>query len=269
MIDGHLLAGKDAPYRTGSVLRILRAMLGLGVLLALLLPWLAASRRKGLSAAIANRGWEVLLRGFGVRVEVSGTPEPGALFVANHISWTDIPVLACLTGAGFVAKREIGDWPVIGPLARRWGCIMVDRDRRLAVREQVCAVAECLANGPGLVIFPEGTTSDGIGLLPFRSSLLAVAGNLDERIIQPVGITYRNPDGSALTPCDRKRIAWLGEVSLLPHALALAARGGTLAIVWFGPPVKLACRKDAASHCRRVIDGWLAGNQAARLNRVA
>ena len=250
-------------------LRVLRAAAGLGALLALTIPWLAARKWPGARMALANRGWDALLRGFGIRLDVSGTPQPGALFVANHVSWTDIALLARLTGAGFVAKREVGGWPLIGPLARRWGCILIDRERRLAAREQAGAVARRLGEGTGLVIFPEGTTSDGSALLPFRSSLLAAAGRLEERMIQPVGIAYRHASGAPLSPEQRRRIAWLGEDALLPHALALAADGGVRALVWFGPPIAIACRKQAADHCRRAIAAWLAGDQAATLNRAA
>lgn len=252
-----------------AFVRILNAIMGLAMLLALSIPWLATGPGTSLRVVIANMGWGALLRGFGVRLAVSGTPHPGALFVANHVSWIDIAVLARRTGAGFVAKQEISNWPLLGSLARRWGCIMIDRNRRLAVRDVSGAITECLAQGSGLVIFPEGTTGNGIDLLPFHSSLLTVAGDLDGRMVQPVGIAYHSPDGLPLTPETCRRIAWFQEDNLLPHAFVLAARGGAFVSMWFGQPARFTCRKEAARYCRQVIGDWLIGNQAARLKRAA
>lgn len=255
--------------RFWGLCRTVRAVAGTLGFLVLAMLWLMLAAGVPWRGRMAWLAWRVLLAGFGLRLHVAGRPEARALFVANHVSWSDIPVLALLTGGGFVAKSEVAAWPVIGPLARRLDCVFVDRDRRMAVAGQADAVHGGLSGGAGLVLFPEGTTSDGASMLPFRSSLFAVVGKAAGMQVQPVGIAYRAPDGSPLSAAGRRAVAWLGDDALLPHALALARRGGAVVDVWFGPPLTVSCRKQAAEACRRAILGWLAECQAAELKRAA
>jgi 1-acyl-sn-glycerol-3-phosphate acyltransferase len=218
---------------------------------------------------MAGAAWAVLLRGFGIRVRRHGTPSApaAALIAANHVSWIDVAVLGRLLDAGFVAKAEVGAWPVIGSLARRYGCLFIDRNRRGAVQDFTARMQAHPACA-GLILFPEGTTGDGSGLLPFRSSLFAAA-HPRWPAVQPVTIAYRRRDGSPLSPAERRRVAWIDDDALLPHAFALAASGGVIAEVWFEAPIPATDRKAAAESCRSAIAARLGEDQAAALKRAA
>lgn len=258
-----------------ALLRQARALGSLVLVLALAVPWLCIPAGSRSSRALVVLGWSILLWGFGIRIRCRGRPSAagGTLFMANHVSWADIAVLARLLDAGFVAKAEIGRWPVIGPLARGYGCLFVDRGTRADVRHQAYALDNHLAALRSVILFPEGTTSDGTGVRPFRSSLLAAAGQSDWPCVQPVTIRYRRRGGRPLTPAQRRRVAWLDEDELLPHAFALAGHGGVLAEVIYEQPVTASDRKALASLCRERIAARLAepetARQAATLKRAA
>ena len=213
----------------------------------------------GVRQRLEKAVWTTLRAGFGMVVRVHGVPlaKPGTLYVANHVSWTDIVVLGGLLDAGFVAKQEVAGWPLIGPGARRYGCVFVARDRRGSVGSQSGAIAECLAAGSSLILFPEGTTGDGSRVLPFRSSLFAgVAGR---GTVQPVTLSCRRRDGGRFDAGERRRFAWLDDDALLPHAMQLAWSGGALIDVHFGQPLECLDRKVLAQSCHAAISAGLAG----------
>jgi len=252
-------------------LRQLRAVAALACVLLLALPWSAWPQGRQ-RRAIAALAWRVLLAGFGIHLRVHGAAvQPGALLAANHISWIDIAALARLTDCGFVAKAEVGRWPIIGTLARRQGCLFVDRGRRSAIRATLGSMQGYRARA-NLTLFPEGTSGDGDRVLPFRSSLFAaVEGGFS--CVQPVTLCYRRRDGSPLLTAERLRVAWVGEEALLPHALNLAASGGALLDLWFDEPVEGMDRKALAEACHARIAARLAqlqnGDQPAALKRAA
>ncbi len=252
-------------------LRQLRALGALAGVLAIAPLW-ALARPAPLRRALAVGAWALLLRGFNITVRRHGPiPASGSLIVANHISWLDIAVLARTCDAGFIAKAEVGRWPVIGMLARQLGCLFIEREARAAL-PGVIARMDSYAPRRGLILFPEGTTGDGTALLPFRSSLFAAAG---ERwaAVQPVTLAYRRQGGTALCPVERRRIAWLGDDALLPHAMALAGAGGASIDLWFEAPIAPGPRKAVAEACRAAIAARLAAitadDQAATLKRAA
>lgn len=260
-----------ARYGPVARLRQARAAAALLAVLAMALPWVCLPRGV-MRTALARLAWVVLLGGFGIRINRLGhAPCPGALVVSNHVSWIDIAVLARLLDCGFVAKAEVAGWPVIGSLARRQGCLFIERERRGAVRPML---GRMRGFGPrrSLVLFPEGTSGEGDRVLPFRTSLFAAAG---ERFteVQPVTLHYRRRDGSALAPGQRRDVAWVGNDALLPHAMALAARGGAIVDLWFEAPLPPAARKDLAEASHRLISARLAElageAQAAALKRAA
>jgi 1-acyl-sn-glycerol-3-phosphate acyltransferase len=256
-------------------LRCVRAACALLAVLAMAVPWALLPVSSRCRRRVADCGWSVLLAGFGIRLVRHGAPAwPGpTLFVANHVSWIDIAALARLTDAGFVAKAEIGRWPVIGALARRLGCVFVTRGVRSGAREQARLLTERLRERAGMIVFPEGTTGDGKALQPFASSLFAAAGEAGWASVQPVAIRFFARDGTALDDAGRRAVAWLGDDALLPHAFALAARGGVIADVSFLDPVARGGRKELASRCAGAIAARLAqaggGGQAVTLKRAA
>ena len=237
-------------------------------LLLLALPWICLPRRSRLHRALPALGWKLLLAGFGIRLRCHGTPAApcSALTVANHVSWTDIVVLGRLLDAGFVAKSEIADWPIIGVLTRRYGCAFIARDSRAAAHRLARAM-DAYPAGRGLVLFAEGTTGLGDTVLPFHSGLFAASARWPQ--VQPVTIVYRCADGTPLSPAGRRAVAWVGDDALLPHALALAGTGGITVEVWFEESFAPQNRKHAAQESHRLIAARLAENQAAALNRAA
>lgn len=222
---------------------------------ALVIPTLLLLRLLGWRGAEqATVGFHRLfLRLFGVRVRVEGSPPPPGrptLILANHVSWLDIPVMASLIPMSFIAKSEIASWPLAGHLARVQRCIFVDRGRRGATAEVNALVGRRLARGDAIALFPEGTTGDGVRLLPFRSSLVGAARaalgrpDLDRVWLQPLALRYVGRRGLPVTRRDLPDIAWYGDTDLAPH-LAAFVRGGSLDVrLAWGEPVPFDGRSD-------------------------
>lgn len=186
----------------------------------------------------------------GCSVTITGTPiTRNALYIANHVSWLDILVLAGKTGSAFVAKAEMAPWPLIGWLSKLNQTVFVDRERRLDVHWQAERMRTALQTGQPLTLFPEGTTADGTMLLPFRSSLVAVATPPPEGVaIQPVAIDYGPP---------AREIAWIGDEAIGTNALRVLSRPGRLQVtLHFLPPLDhadFADRKAITAHSREAI----------------
>ncbi len=169
--------------------------LGAGVATTLFVFPLVSSARK---RALVKRWSRRLLRILAVRTRVHGDLRArggNVLIVANHISWLDIFVLNSVHPVRFVAKSDLAHWPIVGALSRGAGTLFIERTKRRDTRRINHHVAEVLASGDVVAIFPEGTTTDGRDMLPFKSSLLQpiveAAGH-----VQPVAIRYRAPDGT-------------------------------------------------------------------------
>lgn len=231
--------------RLAAALAVVAALLPLQVL-ALRCGWRSAER-------IPVRFHRLLLRLLGVRVAGTGCPPaPGTavLLLSNHVSWLDIPVLAAQHPLSFIAKSEVAGWPLVGLLARMQRCVFVDRSRKVATSEVNAIVARRLGAGDAIVLFPEGTTGDGIRLLPFRSSLVGAARTallthaVETIRLQPVALSYRRRHGLPITRREMPQVAWYGDMDLAPH-LAGIIRGGPLdvAVEW-GEPILLDARAD-------------------------
>lgn len=239
---------------------LVRTGLALCALLVLGLARMALPLR-----AIERLGWGMVLLLFRVRLTVHGQPaQGGVLMLANHVSWIDIVALGRVSDACFVAKSEVGTWPVIGPAARRMGCLFVDRGSRRSAQVIAAQIGARLTAGRNVIVFPEGTTGPGDGVLSFRSTLTG-ATTIRALTIQPVTLVYRGVN-------DRTLAAWLGDASLLPHALALARSGGIGLEIWFEKPFVAPDRKAAAIGAEAAVAARLLrelDGQAATLKRVA
>ncbi len=208
---------------------------------------------------------------FGIELVVEGNiaPTRPTLFVANHISYFDIEVLSAVVETSFVAKREIARWPFFGWLARLQQTVFVERRAR-GVEDERDELARRLDERANVVLFAEGTSSDGNRLLPFKSALFSVA----ERnvhgaplTVQPVTIAYTRLDGMPLGRPIRPFIAWYGDMELAPHLWFALGLGRITAAVRFHPPVTLAAlgsRKALAAHCQQTIGAAL---EAVNLGR--
>lgn len=189
--------------------------------------------------------------GFGVCISQRGKPStmPGTLFIMNHISWADIPVMLSILDADFVAKADMLGWPIIGALARRLGPVFVARNERHRSHAQADAIRARLKSGRSVMLCPEGTTSDGTRILPFRTSLFAAADAA--AVVQPVILRYLQPDGTALPPDRQREVAWIDDDDLLSGA-ARFATFATLVRVDFLPPVNgTTNRKILADNVRQ------------------
>ncbi len=234
---------------TLALLPLQLAALGLGPRLASVLP------------RLYHRGNRAVL---GLELEVIGEMVRArpALFVANHISWLDIVVLSSVIPASFVAKSEVAGWPIVGLLARLQRSLFVERRRRRRAaeyRDQMLARHEA---GDLLILFPEATSSDGNRVLPFKSSLLAVA----ERpvrgaplTVQPVSLAYTRLDNMPMGRRHRPLFAWYGDMPLLPHLWRLLGEGPATVVVEFHPVVTIEdvpSRKALAGYCHeRIVAG--------------
>ena len=156
----------------------------------------------------------------GARIRVHGTPlRRDVFFVANHVSWVDILALAGTSGTAFVAKAELRDAPVVGWLAGLNRTVYVERENRMGVAAQINALREALADNWSVTVFPEGTTTDGQSLLPFKSSMLKVLEPPPANVlVQPVVLDYGRIG---------EWIGWVGDESGVNNAKRIFARAGT------------------------------------------
>ena len=240
--------------------------------IALLLPFhCIAVARGGRSSMKVAQLWQIFVCFLiGIRVTITGAPaeERPLLLLANHTSWLDIPVLAGVAPLSFIAKSEVAAWPIVGFLARTQRTVFVERDRRHATGAQADEVAGRLSKGDIMVLFAEGTSSDGNKVLPFRSALVGAAQRAiadgGAATVQPVAIAYRKMLGLPLGRQHRPRVAWYGGTDLLPHLKRVLSEGGIDVHVVFGPPRRLAAGDDRKAVTREA--GELVRRLVAALN---
>jgi 1-acyl-sn-glycerol-3-phosphate acyltransferase len=232
------------PLRFVFRLSWLLAMLVIAGLDAFLL-----SLRHGFRAPLAARTrWlqrhaRQVSRVFVARVELEGKQPAAGLLVCNHISYVDILVLAAMAPAVFVAKSEVARWPVFGWFAQFCGTIFVRRGVRADVARVGAEIRDRLHRGFLVVVFPEGTSSNGNEVLPFRSSLLEPVVEVEREVIAG-HLGYERP-GCEGDP----EVGYWGDMTLVPHMTNLLARPRVLARVSFGAPLELPdCRKELARH---------------------
>jgi len=210
------------------------------------------------------------MRLFGITVEVVGQPsaQHPCLYLSNHSSYLDIPVLGSLMPICFVAKAEVARWPLFGQLAKLQQTLFIDR-RTSQVAAGQSALAARLKAGDDLVLFPEGTSSDGMRVLPFRRALFQTA--LDhakglQLTLQPVSIYCAGMDGTPADRSARQLYAWFGDMDLLPHLWRYCHLRSSIIRVVFHPPLDSSAHADRvtlAAEAERVVAAGLASEQAA------
>src|SRR6478609_12122564 len=166
---------------------------------------------------IASNYYRVLCTLLRIRVHVNGTPmhDRAVLYVSNHVSWADILVIGSLAPVAFIAKREVASWPLVGITAKVQRTVFVDRTRRHQTGDAVADILKRLKDGVSVVLFAEGTSSDGNRVLPFRSALLgavemAAKSAPEPILIQPMAVTYTAQQGMPMARRDRPLAAWYG-----------------------------------------------------------
>lgn len=184
------------------------------------------------------------LRILGVRLTVEGTPpRPPFVLVLNHLSYVDILVVLAHVDALMLSKSEVGSWPLIGFLARSTGTLFVDRRRAADIPRVLEDFQRTWDAGLGVTFFPEGTSTDGTDMLPFKSSLFAAPARAGKEV-WPAAIVYRTRPGA---PSAADSVCWWGDDEFAPHTWALAKVPGFDATLVFGDrPVHADDRKELA-----------------------
>jgi 1-acyl-sn-glycerol-3-phosphate acyltransferase len=182
----------------------------------------------------------------GIRIRVHGKLESRRplMLAANHASWKDILVLGAIADVAFIAKAEVAGWPIFGLLAKWQKSVFVVREQKRKAGEQVNEVAERLAAREIIVLFPEGTTSDGNRLLDVKTSLFGAAAaavpSSPEGVVyvQPVSIAYTGIYGMPMGRYHRPIAAWPGDVELVPHLMGILKAEALEVDVDFGEAVE-------------------------------
>jgi 1-acyl-sn-glycerol-3-phosphate acyltransferase len=244
-----------------------RAVLTLSAFVGMTLPCMVVQQFflwawPGMAARFPQAYHRRLAKVLGVKVNVTGhVPGKGpALIVANHVSWLDIVVLSTAAEVSFVAKREVAGWPFFGTLARLQRSVFVDRDRRHATGTGRDEMKERLARGDILVLFAEGTSSDGNGVLPFRSAFFAAA-DLEGVAIHPCTIAYSGHRNLPMNRRMRPFYAWYGDMELPRHLWEAMSHGPIEVDLIFHEPRKLTdprARKELARCCEEDVRRGLA-----------
>jgi lyso-ornithine lipid O-acyltransferase len=189
----------------------------------------------------------------GIRIRKTGLDRilPGSFVVANHCSYLDIPVLGSLFPSAFLAKKEVESWLLIGPLARLTGTVFVDRTSKRRTISTMAEIEKRLSSGVSVILFPEGTTNDGIDMLAFKSPFfkIPVTGN---NPVLPVSLIYSHINEKPIGEDEKDCIAWHGTMSLLPHFWNLLGMKQIDVRIHFNPVMHDVIALDAAK-ARKLI----------------
>jgi 1-acyl-sn-glycerol-3-phosphate acyltransferase len=222
----------------------------------------------------------VLCALIGVRIRevgVRSTASP-ALILSNHVSWLDICVISALAPVVFVAKREVAGWPLFGWLAKLQRTIFINRQARHQTGAATRQIAGRLLGGDAVVLFAEGTSSDGTRVLPFRSSLVGAVhhalGNSTHHThvtVQPMSLAYVGFGGVPMGRGLRERVAWYGDADLVPHLLQVLSSGAVDVTVSWGEATaydmsadRKAIAREAEKSVRRMTTAALRATPPVR-----
>jgi 1-acyl-sn-glycerol-3-phosphate acyltransferase len=223
--------------------------------------------------------WATFARLIGIKVRVIGKAakrEAGrpVVYVSNHSSWIDVPIVGGVLDGCFVAKGDVAGWPIIGTIARLGRSVFVSRARASTGKERDVMRA-VLKAGDNLILFPEGTSSDGSRVLPFRSSFFALAeasageGLSDLPLIQPVSVVYDRLGGLPAGRASRPVFAWYGDMDIASHFWRLTQHIGLRATVLLHTPLDPARFEDRKVLAQAVWQIVADGASTLRQNRPA
>ena len=203
---------------------------------------------EGQRAEWLHRTCKRALRRLRIPVEHAGEIPSDGLIVANHLSYLDILALSALTPCVFIAKKEVRSWTIFGWMAHTAGTLFVDRERKLETGRFNESIDQALRSGLRLVLFAEGTSSDGTGVLPFRPSLFEPAVASRARVT-PAWINFQASSGSVAND-----VCFWGEAPLIPHVLKLFSIRSVSAKIHFAPTMReFQDRKQAADATRAEV----------------
>ena len=204
--------------------------------------------------------FRAMLALIGVRLAMTGPmPKPGTLIVANHMSWFDIIVIGAVMPLSFIAKSEVKSWPVFGQLALLQNTVFVDRRRGRHALAEKNTIAARLNQGDSIVLFAEGTSTDGLRILPFKSTLFAAVEGLDNVPVQAMTMAYTRIHDMAMGRRQRMAYGWIGDMTLLPHFFFMLAGPPITVDIVFHPPLPkpgdMSRKQMAEALQRQVSDG--------------
>ena len=214
-------------------------------------------------------GWCRRTIGMDVTVAGGSLVEGPALFVSNHISYLDVIAIGSIIDGSFVSRADIRQWPIFGFLATLQRTVFIERNPRHA-RQHREELTSRLSSGDRLIFFPEGTSSDGTTILPFKSSLFSAAdleANRRPVSVQPISIAYTRLDGLPLGRLMRPLYAWYGDMDFAPHFWQLLGLGRFKVEITVHDAVTLEgfeSRKELARHCEREITSGFSRSIAGR-----
>jgi 1-acyl-sn-glycerol-3-phosphate acyltransferase len=176
----------------------------------------------------------------GIRCRIEGQPPAHGLLVSNHLSYLDIVIFGAALPCFFVSKAEILSWPFFGPMGRAGGTIFLDRSSRASAERVAVTIAERLKLSVPVLLFPEGTSTDGTSLLRFHARLYepAVMNGVQ---VTAASVRYVLDDGT-----EERELCWYGDAPFLPHLWKALGSGGFCAVVRFGEPRVYSDRREAA-----------------------
>ena len=258
-----------------AMIRFAAALLAVTVLTLLLAPFQMIALAFGwrLQQSIPHLYHRLFCALAGVRIRQVGrrTTEAPVLILANHVSWLDICVITALGPVVFVAKSEVATWPVFGWLSKLQRTIFINRQARHQTGAATREIGDRMLSGDAVVLFAEGTSSDGIRILPFRSALIgAVHHALGESahhtqiMVQPMSLAYVRFGGLPVGRALRGKVAWYGDIDLIPHFIGVLAAGAIDITVTWGEAKaydmsadRKAIARDAEAAVRRMTSAAL------------
>jgi lyso-ornithine lipid O-acyltransferase len=196
-----------------------------------------------------------VLNAVGIRPVVHGRPPTHGLVVANHLSYLDIAIISAVMPCFFVSKLEIAEWPYFGRAARTGGTIFIDRRSRSSTAEVARQIAERLKLPVPMLLFPEGTSTDGLQVLRFHSSLFEPA------VVASAPVTAAAVRYVLLGGASERDLCWFGDALFLPHLWKALGASGFGAEVTFGEPRIYPDRRTAAEKTHAEVAGMRAEEQ--------